>query len=237
MKNRMGITMWFLVYSLLGFQPLSANGETDVTACSKFFTDPSLSKITVPPMLSETGLDWTFQEKMPAKSTDTDHDSSKTVVTTYQLTQHSRKSMPDKRHYVSIIIGAVYWPNLGGIDPSQAGFNSKQFGKFKAVNEVSFSIKKGEIFGFLGPNGAGKTTTIKLLCGLYPPTSGLGRVAGVDIRKEQLNIRKHIGYMSQKFSLYQDLTVAENLELFAGIYGVSRKDLNERREWTLTCRT
>ena len=109
----------------------------------------------------------------------------------------------------------------------------KQFGMFKAVNEVSFAINKGEIFGFLGPNGAGKTTTIKLLCGLYPPSSGMGKVAGFDITKEQLNIRKHIGYMSQKFSLYQDLTVAENLELYAGIYGVSAKDLKERREWTL----
>jgi len=94
----------------------------------------------------------------------------------------------------------------------------KQFGSFKAVNEVTFSINKGEIFGFLGPNGAGKTTTIKLLCGLYPPTSGTGKVAGYNIKNEQLNIRKHIGYMSQKFSLYQDLTVAENLELYAGIY-------------------
>lgn len=109
----------------------------------------------------------------------------------------------------------------------------KQFGSFKAVNEVSLSIRKGEVFGFLGPNGAGKTTTIKLLCGLYPPTSGTGRVAGFDIRTEQMNIRKHIGYMSQKFSLYQDMTVAENLELYAGIYGVSRKDLIERRKWTL----
>ena len=109
----------------------------------------------------------------------------------------------------------------------------KQFGSFKAVNEVSLSIKKGEIFGFLGPNGAGKTTTIKLLCGLYPPTSGKGKVAGFDIRTEQMNIRQHIGYMSQKFSLYQDLTVDENLELYAGIYGVSRKDLVERKKWTL----
>ena len=131
MKNTMGITIWFLVFSLLGSLPLSANAETDVIACSEFFTDHSLSKITVPPMLSETGLDWTFQEKMPAKSTDTDHDSSKTAIAMNQLAQNSHKSMPDKRHYYSFIIGAVYWPNLGEVDPSQAGFNPRRFGNFK----------------------------------------------------------------------------------------------------------
>ena len=131
MKNIMRITMWSLVFSLLWSQPLSANGETDVTACGEFVTDHCLSKITVAPMVSETDLEWSFQEKMTAKSTDTDHDSSKSVDPTNQLTQHSRKSMPDKRHYGSILIGAVYWPNLGEVDPSQAGFNPQQFGKFK----------------------------------------------------------------------------------------------------------
>jgi hypothetical protein len=127
----MGITMWFLVFSLIGSQPLSANGETDVTSCSEFSTDHSLSKITVAPMLSKTILEWPFQEKMPANSTDPDPDSSKTVVATHQLAQHSRENMPAKRHYLSIFIGAVYWPNLGEVDPSKAGFNPQQFDNFK----------------------------------------------------------------------------------------------------------
>ncbi|NQT22826.1 MAG: ATP-binding cassette domain-containing protein, partial [Candidatus Omnitrophica bacterium] len=95
----------------------------------------------------------------------------------------------------------------------------KKFGNFTAVNKISFDVKRGEIFGFLGPNGAGKTTAIKMLCGLYPPTSGTGTIGGLDLTKQQFEIKKSIGYMSQKFSRYRDLTVAENIELYGGIYG------------------
>jgi ABC-2 type transport system ATP-binding protein len=109
----------------------------------------------------------------------------------------------------------------------------KIFGQFTAVDHVTFDVKRGEIFGFLGPNGAGKTTTIKMLCGLFPPTSGRGSIAGFDLMKEQYNIKKSIGYMSQKFSLYRDLTVGENIELYAGIYGVPPEDLSRRKELLL----
>lgn len=106
----------------------------------------------------------------------------------------------------------------------------KRFGDFIAVNKVSFSVKRGEVFGFLGPNGAGKTTTIKMLCGLFPPTSGVGMIAGLDLFKQQFQIKKSIGYMSQKFSLYRDMTVAENIELYGGIYDVPYKELILRRD-------
>jgi ABC-2 type transport system ATP-binding protein len=97
----------------------------------------------------------------------------------------------------------------------------KTFDKFVAVDHIYFQVEKGEIFGFLGPNGAGKSTTIRMLCGLLLPTSGKGKVAGFDIMKEPEKIKQAIGYMSQKFSLYDDLTVAENLHFFGGIYGLS----------------
>ena len=115
----------------------------------------------------------------------------------------------------------------------------KAFGSFRAVDDISFSVKRGEIFGFLGANGAGKTTAMHMLTGLNQPTSGTGTVVGYDIRTEHEQIKKHIGYMSQKFSLYEDLTVAENIRLFAGIYGmkddvIARKtdDLLERLQFT-----
>lgn len=101
----------------------------------------------------------------------------------------------------------------------------KAFGTFHAVDDISFTVKKGEIFGFLGANGAGKTTAMHMLTGLNQPTSGTGRVVGFDIRTEYEQIKKHIGYMSQKFSLYEDLTVAENISLFAGIYGMTDKEI------------
>lgn len=96
----------------------------------------------------------------------------------------------------------------------------KKFGSFAAVDKVSFSVNEGEIFGFLGPNGAGKSTTIRMLCGIIAPSSGKGQIAGYDIVKEQWHIKQHIGYMSQKFSLYNDLTVGENIDFYSGIYGV-----------------
>ncbi|WP_297971370.1 ATP-binding cassette domain-containing protein, partial [uncultured Capnocytophaga sp.] len=95
---------------------------------------------------------------------------------------------------------------------------TKQFGDFKAVNNISLTVKKGEIFGFLGANGAGKTTAIRIFCGLSYPTSGEARVAGFDVYREQEQIKKHIGYMSQKFSLYDSLTVAENITFYGGVY-------------------
>ncbi|WP_303919633.1 ABC transporter ATP-binding protein [Draconibacterium sediminis] len=100
---------------------------------------------------------------------------------------------------------------------------TKNFGHFTANDNLTFEVKKGEIFGFLGANGAGKTTAIRILCGLSAPTSGKVEVAGFDIYRETEKIKKNIGYMSQKFSLYEDLTISENIKLYAGIYGISRK--------------
>lgn len=105
---------------------------------------------------------------------------------------------------------------------------TKQFGHFVAVDHISFDVKQGEIFGFLGANGAGKTTAMRMLCGLSHPSSGRAVVAGYDICREAEEVKKHIGYMSQKFALYDDLTVAENLRLFGGIYGMSRSAIREK---------
>jgi ABC-2 type transport system ATP-binding protein len=109
----------------------------------------------------------------------------------------------------------------------------KTFGNFVAVDHICFQVKKGEIFGFLGPNGSGKSTTIRMLCGLLMPTSGRGRVEAFDIIKEPEKIKQVIGYMSQKFSLYEDLTVIENLHFFGGIYGLSGSLQREREEQAL----
>ncbi|MDD2680063.1 MAG: ABC transporter ATP-binding protein [Candidatus Omnitrophica bacterium] len=109
----------------------------------------------------------------------------------------------------------------------------KRFGDFTAVNRINFEVKAGEIFGFLGPNGAGKSTTIRMLCGIISPTSGSGEVGGYDIIKEQHKIKEHIGYMSQKFSLYNDLTVEENINFYSGIYKIPQKEKKERFEATV----
>ncbi len=111
---------------------------------------------------------------------------------------------------------------------------TKQFGLFKAVNDISFVVKKGEIFGFLGANGAGKTTAIKMLTGLSLPTSGDANVAGFDVYTQRQEIRKNIGYMSQKFSLYDDLTIKENIFFFGGIYGLPQKVIREKARALLT---
>ena len=109
----------------------------------------------------------------------------------------------------------------------------KRFGSFTANDHLSFYVEKGEIFGFLGANGAGKTTAIRILCGLSYPTSGEIRIAGHDVYREREKIKKKIGYMSQKFSLYEDLTVSENIHLYAGIYGLGRKQILSREEQLL----
>lgn len=105
---------------------------------------------------------------------------------------------------------------------------TKQFGDFKAVDKITFDVDQGEIFGFLGANGAGKTTAMRILCGLSYPTSGEATVAGFNVYKEQELIKKNIGYMSQKFSLYDNLTILENIEFYGGVYGVSRAEIKAR---------
>jgi len=109
----------------------------------------------------------------------------------------------------------------------------KRFGDFTAVNGVSLDVSAGEIFGFLGPNGAGKSTTIRMLCGLLEPTSGHGTVAGFDILTQREQIKRSIGYMSQRFSLYEDLTVEENIDFFSGIYRIPREKKAARKDWVL----
>ena len=107
---------------------------------------------------------------------------------------------------------------------------TKKFGSFTAVDHITLQVRRGEIFGFLGANGAGKTTAMRMLCGLSYPTSGSGTVAGYDILRQAEEIKRHIGYMSQKFSLYENLTVWENLNLFATIYGMSAKSIREKTD-------
>ncbi|MGA3125974.1 MAG: ABC transporter ATP-binding protein [Candidatus Korobacteraceae bacterium] len=109
----------------------------------------------------------------------------------------------------------------------------KRFGDFCAVDHISFQARKGQIFGFLGPNGAGKSTTIRMLCGLLHPTSGLASVAGIDVAKQPERVRQRIGYMSQKFSLYNDLTVEENIRFFGGMYQVPDLEMGERIRWVV----
>jgi len=111
---------------------------------------------------------------------------------------------------------------------------TKRFGHFTAVDHITFNVCEGEIFGFLGANGAGKTTAMKMLCGLSKPTSGSGKVAGFDIGKQSEQVKKNIGYMSQKFSLYEDLKVWENIRLFAGIYGMKDKDIAAKTDELLS---
>jgi len=110
---------------------------------------------------------------------------------------------------------------------------SKHFGPFKAVDRVSFTVERGEIFGFLGSNGAGKTTVIRMLCGLLAPTSGDARVLGLDVAREPEAVKRRIGYMSQRFSLYEDLTVAQNVGFFGGVYGLAGARLRDRTAWAL----
>lgn len=109
----------------------------------------------------------------------------------------------------------------------------KEFGSFTAVNDISFNVKSGEIFGFLGANGAGKTTAIKMMCGILQPTSGDALIGGFSIANEPNKVKLNIGYMSQRFSLYNDLSVGENIDFFGGVYGLAGKELAKRKEWVL----
>lgn len=109
----------------------------------------------------------------------------------------------------------------------------RRFGSFKAVNRVSFEVAEGEIFGFLGPNGAGKSTTIRMLTGILSPTGGSGTVAGFDVRMQAEEIKANIGYMSQKFSLYEDLTVEENIDFYSGVYRIPSEKKKQRKDWVL----
>lgn len=122
-------------------------------------------------------------------------------------------------------------------DPEEVAVSAREltrrFGAFTAVDRVSFRVRRGEVFGFLGPNGAGKTTVIRMLCGLLPLTEGEAAVDGLDLRTQRSAVKRRIGYMSQRFSLYADLTVGENLELFAGLYGVAGEHFRDRRRWVL----
>jgi len=111
---------------------------------------------------------------------------------------------------------------------------TKKFGDFTSVNSVTFNVKKGEVFGFLGANGAGKSTTIRMLCGILTPTSGDATVGGYSIMKQPDKVKRNIGYMSQRFSLYNDLKVEENINFFGGVYGLSNHELNERKDWVLS---
>ena len=120
----------------------------------------------------------------------------------------------------------------GGIAVSVRGLE-KRFGSFTAVDRISFEVRRGEIFGFLGPNGAGKSTTIRILCGILEPTGGEGTVAGLDLRTRTEKIKERIGYMSQRFSLYEDLSVEENIDFFGGIYRLAPERLRERKEWVI----
>src|SRR5204863_3351353 len=110
---------------------------------------------------------------------------------------------------------------------------TRRFGRFVAVDNVTFDVARGEIFGFLGSNGAGKSTTIRMLCGLLKPTSGAAIVGGVDVSRDPEEVKRRIGYMSQRFSLYRDLTVDQNIRFFAGIYGIAGARLEERRRFVL----
>jgi ABC-2 type transport system ATP-binding protein len=122
---------------------------------------------------------------------------------------------------------------LSNTDSIRVNLLEKKFGDFVAVNKISFAVKRGEIFGFLGANGSGKSTTIRMLCGIITPTSGSGTVAGFDILREPEAIKHAIGYMSQKFSLYEDLTPYENLRFYLGVYDVPANQWPERIDWIL----
>jgi len=133
----------------------------------------------------------------------------------------------------ALVVPAGHGPSAPGRAAVTVDALTRRFGSFTAVDNISFEVGSGEIFGFLGPNGAGKSTTIRMLCGLLAPSAGQGTVAGFDIHTAAEQIKQHIGYMSQKFSLYDDLTVEENIAFYGGIYGLSNRRLEERTQWAV----
>jgi len=137
-------------------------------------------------------------------------------VSSYDKNNRSSLSVPYEEDYAVIADGLT-----------------KKFGKFVAVDHVSFKVKRGEVFGFLGPNGAGKSTTIRMLCGILSPTSGMAKVGGFSIATQPDDVKANIGYMSQRFSLYEDLTVEQNINFYGGIYGLENARLEKRKRWAI----
>ena len=158
-------------------------------------------------------------------------DRFKDVFNPARPTPHPLPVMEGSGHHQGLQLSAPSLTGMaGGESVIEVSHLVKAFGDFRAVDDISFTVKKGEIFGFLGANGAGKTTAMHMLTGLNQPTSGTGKVAGFDIRTEHEQIKKHIGYMSQRFSLYEDLTVAENIRLFGGIYGMKDNEIRTKTD-------
>jgi len=142
-----------------------------------------------------------------------------------------RRTMAEPSHSAAVNFAAANPPAANSVVIENL---TKRFGSFVAVDRLNLTVRKGEVFGFLGPNGAGKSTTIRMLCGLLTPSSGRASVAGHDVARDPEAVRQNIGYMSQKFSLYNDLKVIENLRLFAGLYSVPATELQDRIGWALT---
>ncbi|WP_277656363.1 ATP-binding cassette domain-containing protein [Seleniivibrio woodruffii] len=182
-----------------------------------------------------------YGDRIRVLSTDTEADGVRLKELTGTDSEHEKPMLEDifmsigedsdaDEHILSLIADGA--GGNSGIALDVSGL-TKRFGDFTAVNNISLTVPYGEIFGFLGPNGAGKSTTIKILCGLLPATEGQGMVGGIDIVHKPELIKSKIGYMSQKFSLYEDLKVYENIDFYGGVYGLTGRELAERRDWSL----
>jgi len=182
-----------------------------------------------------------YGDRVRVLSTDTEADGVRLKELTGTDSEHEKPMLEDI--FMSIGESSDADEHILSLIADGAGGNSgtalevvgltKRFGDFTAVNNISLKVPYGEIFGFLGPNGAGKSTTIKILCGLLPTTEGQGMVGGIDIVHKPELIKSRIGYMSQKFSLYEDLKVSENIDFYGGVYGLTGRELAERRDWSL----
>ncbi|TCK62539.1 ATP-binding cassette domain-containing protein [Seleniivibrio woodruffii] len=182
-----------------------------------------------------------YGDRIRVLSTDTEADGVRLKELAGTDSEHEKPMLEDI--FMSIGEGSDADEHILSLIADGAGGNSgtaldvsgltKRFGDFTAVNNISLTVPYGEIFGFLGPNGAGKSTTIKILCGLLPATEGQGMVGGIDIVHKPELIKSKIGYMSQKFSLYEDLKVYENIDFYGGVYGLTGRELAERRDWSL----
>jgi len=184
-------------------------------------TDPKETERRVTTLLDREGISYTRFQEIPPSLED---------VFVGLLGDHGQDVSEQTASSPSTLSGGNAVPDVA-VDVSHL---SRRFGNFTAVNDISFQVPAGQIFGFLGPNGAGKSTTIRMLCGLLTPSDGSGRVAGFDISAQAEEIKQHIGYMSQKFSLYEDLTVEENIDFYGGIYGLKGAGLRQRKEWALS---